>query len=127
MSTQTESTTCEWCEHGVSAGIQAGAPVLCRQHNDFRDAHDCCRHWKKLHTIPNALDLSEIDDTKSDDHIALQLANLVLRKDVVRLAKENAELKRLAGLSVKHRWHAAGEVALDKLADYLPNDQMRDG
>ena len=68
-----------------------------------------------------ALDLSEIDDTKSDDHIALQLANLVLRKDVVRLAKENAELKRLAGLSVKHRWHAAGEVALDKLADFLSN------
>ena len=77
--------------------------------------------------LATALDLSEIDDTKSDDHIALQLANLVLRKDVVRLAKENAELKRLAGLSVKHRWHAAGEVALDKLADYLPNDQMRDG
>ena len=24
--------------------------------------------------------------------------------------------------TVKHRWHAAGEVALDKLADYLSND-----
>jgi hypothetical protein len=66
-----------------------------------------------------ALDLSEIDDTKSDDHIALQVANIVLRKDVIRLAKESSEIRRLAGHAVKHRGHVAGDVALDKLAIYL--------
>ena len=37
------------------------------------------------------LDVSEIDDTKSDDNVALQIANLALRRDVVNLHQKCVE------------------------------------
>ena len=66
-----------------------------------------------------AFDCAAIEDNGCDTCVSYQMANQVLRNDVVRLVAENDRMRKRIAQLLEHRGHVAADVVMDKMAEEI--------